>query len=258
MRPKERLLRRGKIPNEEKEIRKALEEWSDRLSRWTEAFTALVVAGLIVEYLPEITYFLAMRVGSEVSRHAEQLRQFGGFLVIVGVVGELWIEVRASRVETDLRGEYNSTIEATRERAARAEQAAAEADLKRIKLESTLVRRTVRRSLEPQEEVELVGDLSKHAGQRCSILMSMGRTSEQISFATQLKRIVESAGWLHENLHMQDPEVHRGVRILLPPNFAADAAYTLSMELAKLQISSQLSNHVALTIPLIVIWVGVL
>ena len=77
MRPKERLLRRGKIPNEEKAIRSALEAWSDRLSHWTEGFTALVVLGLVIEYLPEITHFLSLAEATEIQVHTEVLRQIG-------------------------------------------------------------------------------------------------------------------------------------------------------------------------------------
>jgi hypothetical protein len=59
MRPKERLLRRN-IPKDA--IRRALEDWSDRLPSWNEVFTALVVLGLVIEYLPEIARFLPASV----------------------------------------------------------------------------------------------------------------------------------------------------------------------------------------------------
>jgi hypothetical protein len=127
MRPRERLLRRGINPNDESAIREGLEGWSDSLSTWEHVFTGAVVAGLIVEYLAEITFWFSRSVGLFLHSHDLQLREVGGLFVIIGVAGELWIGVRSGRVETDLRKESKRTIGYLRERAALAEQKAGEA-----------------------------------------------------------------------------------------------------------------------------------
>jgi hypothetical protein len=93
IRPRERLLRRD-IPKDA--IRNALEGWSDRLAGWEQFFTAILVAGLVVEYLPGIARFLPTVIFAAIRPHAFILRDFGGFLVIAGVVGEMWIGFRAS------------------------------------------------------------------------------------------------------------------------------------------------------------------
>jgi uncharacterized membrane protein YidH (DUF202 family) len=87
-------------------MRQALEDWSDSLSRWERAFTAIVVLGFAVEYLPQIGHAIEWMFAvtlATVNVHADLLSQLGGFLVIVGVAGELVVSIRASRVETDLR-----------------------------------------------------------------------------------------------------------------------------------------------------------
>ena len=124
MRPRERLLRK-RIPKEA--IRDALEAWSDRLSLWEGGFTATVVAGLVVEYLPEIASFMSRAISSFVMSHAQRLGELGGLMVIVGVAGELWISFREYKIETDLRFENNALLAASSERIAQAEKATAEA-----------------------------------------------------------------------------------------------------------------------------------
>lgn len=210
MRPAERLLRKG-IPKDA--IRKELERWSDRLSDWDQFFTAVLVAGLVIEYLPEVTYFLHLISGSVaamVRPHAEQLREFGGLLVIIGVVGEFGVGRRGSRVETDLREEYNSAISAangriaeTLERAARAERAAKEADLARVKMEGRLVRRTVSRHLTDEEIEALQEKLKPLSGQRFAITVAATddtATNEPQAFAWQLSKALHGAGWIEERV----------------------------------------------------------
>jgi hypothetical protein len=112
-------------------MRKALEDWSDGLSRWERAFTAMVVLGLAIEYLPQIGNAIEWMFGialATIKVHTDFLSQMGGFLVIVGVAGELFVSIIASRVETDLREETNEVIAKAEERAAEALRAAAEAE----------------------------------------------------------------------------------------------------------------------------------
>lgn len=77
MRPRERLLRRGINPKDESAIRKALEEWSDRLSAWEHVFTGAVVAGLIIEYLAEITFIFSRSIAATLRAYDPRLREWG-------------------------------------------------------------------------------------------------------------------------------------------------------------------------------------
>ena len=218
MRPKERLLRRGRLtPNDENAIRIALEAWSDSLSHWAEVFTATVVLGLVVEYLPDITYFLRFVLltgfAVAVQKHSEQLRQLGGFLVIVGVAGELWIEIRASRVETDLREETNEVIARAQERAAEALKAAAEANLARAKLEQRMKPRMI---LGPKSD-KLKELLVPHAGKWVDIMVFDQHVQETTNLAWQFLSLFRSAGW---NVRMWEPignthPIH-GASLLVP------------------------------------------
>lgn len=193
MRPKERLLRSGKIPNDQSAIRSALESWADRLSHWTVAYTAIVVLGLAIEYLPEITYFLKACVAETVRPHSEQLRQFGGLLVIVGVAGELLVAVRAARVETDLREESNSAVARAHERAATAEKIAAEANLARFKIESQLFKPHV---LTEEATIALREILNAYSGtKRVDVFMFDSHMTDVSALANSINAVFSSAGW---------------------------------------------------------------
>jgi len=76
MRPKERLLGR-EIPKAA--IRKALEDWSDRLSKWDLFWTAIVVGGLFIEYIPLVTKFFPTRAFIYIRVRTEVFSDFGGF-----------------------------------------------------------------------------------------------------------------------------------------------------------------------------------
>jgi hypothetical protein len=78
-----------------------LERTQDRLSSWLRAFTALVVVGLVVEYLPDIIHALRTRTFP--------VNISGAILITIGVGGELVIEFLSSRAETKLR-EMNDSI----------------------------------------------------------------------------------------------------------------------------------------------------
>jgi hypothetical protein len=72
--------------------------------------------------------------------HLPALSDFGTAIVFIGVFGELVIASKAGRVETDLRQENDSIISHTRDRAAKAEQAAAEARERSLNIEAENIR----------------------------------------------------------------------------------------------------------------------
>jgi hypothetical protein len=111
---------------------KSLEEALDSLSFWMRFWTALVVFGLIVEYVPEVLKLFKTRPFDRSLLRAVM----GGILITVGVAGELYIEFRASSREDALRT-ANKTIIARLDREAadaRTKQAEAEKELARLQL----------------------------------------------------------------------------------------------------------------------------
>lgn len=205
MRPKERLLRK-EIPKEA--IRRELERWSDRLSGWDQFFTAMVVGGLAVEYLPDAASFLAMfshAVFVALNSHSEPLREFGGLIVIAGVLGEFCIASRERKVESDLRDESNKEIaelntetEGLRTRTAEAEariaaaeKATAEANLARVRLQKRFKVRT----LSEGAYKDLQEALRPYSGVRIDVFaFGYSQRAEVMSFAFELTTACKRGG----------------------------------------------------------------
>jgi hypothetical protein len=100
----------------------ALETSLDSLAAWLLFWTALVVVGLIIEYVPEFV---------ELRRDVKRKKLFtlvGGVLITVGVAGELAVEFKASRVETTLRSQSRKYEGLLNEKAGDAGQAAGDAN----------------------------------------------------------------------------------------------------------------------------------
>ncbi len=78
---------------------KALESSLDSLGVWLTFWTALVVIGLVVEYAEDLKELIIKRPFNwKLFR-----TMVGGFLITAGVAGELAIQFKEFRVETDLR-----------------------------------------------------------------------------------------------------------------------------------------------------------
>jgi hypothetical protein len=88
-------------------LRKSLENGMDDLHVWLLWWTGLVVVGLVLEYGFE---FGKHRIAPKFSRRLSWLYPLGGILVTLGVAGELYVEFRASSVETNLRNLDDRTI----------------------------------------------------------------------------------------------------------------------------------------------------
>jgi hypothetical protein len=154
----------------------------------------MVVLGLAIEYLPQIGNAIEWMFGitlATIKVHTDLLSQLGGFLVIAGVAGELAVSIRASRVETDLRGETNEVIVNAEARAAEALKAAAEANLARVKLEQRMSPRTL---FGPGHE-ELKNALASRTGTTVDIVLFDHHVQEAVLFVTQLFSVFRSAGW---------------------------------------------------------------
>src|SRR5579864_2180371 len=91
----------------------------------------VVVVGLLLEYSPEISNAVkARRIFPE--------EVIGGILVTVGVFFEVLLGIFVTKYARRSQELADSLISETNERAARAEQAAAEANLARVKMEQRM------------------------------------------------------------------------------------------------------------------------
>src|SRR6267378_8530573 len=83
-----------------------LERAVDSLECWLVIWTIVVAAGLVVEYTKDVKNFLVAGfkwLFCSGTRPTLTATIFGAFLITGGVIGEGWIEFRASKVQTDLR-----------------------------------------------------------------------------------------------------------------------------------------------------------
>src|SRR5216684_9071781 len=103
----------------------ALEGHIGSLEIWLAVMTALVVIGLILEYIPEI------REEFKTFREKRTLKPLlimaGAILITVGVAGELVVQFRASNDETALRNANDQVFAALNTEAATARKEASEA-----------------------------------------------------------------------------------------------------------------------------------
>jgi hypothetical protein len=78
---------------------KTLEFSADSLSLYLVLWTALVVVGLVFEYIPEI--LSAIKIQGPIWTH--RIVSLGAICITLGVAGELYVEFRARHVEEQLR-----------------------------------------------------------------------------------------------------------------------------------------------------------
>jgi len=96
-------------------------------------------------------------------------------------------------VETDLRDENSSLLSAATERAAKAEQAAAEANLERIQLEERISRREI-----SEEQIgDIAQKLSVFSGQH-AIVCCFPFNLESATFAGRIQAVLIQADWIVE------------------------------------------------------------
>lgn len=254
MRPSERLLRRG-IPNTA--IRKALEDWSDRLSVWERIWTAIVIAGLGIEIFAALSRFLPHNVFDLIWPHLTVLGDIATAMVFGGVLGELIVSSRAGRVETDLRKENNRLAQEASERVLQAEK--------------KLRRRTESRFLPEDEKVKLVELLRPFAGQEFIAIPSESRSEgivapnkalERAVFAGQLHAVCLEAGWVPKiGTTILGTNVATGIVVFVPESpvrVPPPAAHALVDALIHLDIPCQFGSFKESHLPLLLIAVGLI
>src|SRR5580704_409283 len=96
----------------------------------------IVVAGLIIEYGDEI-------IDCVVNKHRPSRQLFGGFLVTVGVLGEVLFARLALTISRTLQERADSDVALANQRASDALKEAAEANLARAKIEQQMSARAI-------------------------------------------------------------------------------------------------------------------
>ena len=184
MRPKERLLRRG-IPKTE--IINGLEKWSESLTRWERGYTIGVAIGLLIELTFPFARYLPHTLFDSIWPHAFAYNAIANVMVFGGVVGELVISSRSSRVETDLRDENAKII------------AALNAETERLRKENndTIIMRSFR-SLGDVTAFEAA--MSPFPGTRFFIEHALDATGEIGQLQGQLSRSLPAAGWFQTKI----------------------------------------------------------
>ena len=181
--PTEPVRRNNTAPKQPNNRKQALEKSVGRLGKWLHFFTGLVTLGLILEYAPDIIE--AFR-----TRQIPSRLLIGGVLITVGVAGELFVGFFASRKDTALREENDSLVARANERAALAEQAAAEANLARVKIEERLADRI----LSDSQLASIVEKVKQFAGQEYDA-NTYWDSREPLNLAERISVALNEAGW---------------------------------------------------------------
>jgi|ERR1017187_5526198 hypothetical protein len=160
---------------------------------WLELGLALaglaVVFGLMVESGPELWDALMTNVWP--ARGV-----LGGVVVTIGVLAEVIIGVLIAQEARHKEREANLEIAAANDRAAKAEQGAAEANLARAKLESQLLRSIGPRTIAPEQGEHIVSKLNTFLPDVSFVVLVIGATGaddaiERSGFARQIADMVD-------------------------------------------------------------------
>jgi len=149
--------------------------------RWAFGFGLLVGFGLVIEYWQEI-------IACFTEGKWPSVPLVGGFLVTLGVFGEVWFGRLALKTADDISERADSDVAQANASAKRAEQAAAEANLKSIELEARLADR----HLSEQQELSIGYELSAFTGRKLKVWVM--NDAETRRFAEELVPGFERAG----------------------------------------------------------------
>jgi hypothetical protein len=236
----------------------------DRLGRrefWGEVFGWMVGGGLLIEYWREIRDCF-------VKGQLPSWPLIGGLLVTLGVFGEVWFSRLAQKTTEEIQERADSDVALANERAAEALKAAAEANLlaeqertERVRMQETLARRTVSRSLTERERNRIRARLQEFTGQPFIISALADHhdaLSEQFMFIAELRKLLSDSGWIDK----KDPMLYRGITGKSVKSFSRPesetAAQSLCDELNALSINASHVTDADPTVRRISILVGTL
>jgi hypothetical protein len=156
----------------------------DPLEGWSAVAGLIVFIGLGFEIGPEAWgYFITW--------YQPPRELFGSALVVIAVFAEVAIGIFIARSSKREQIKSEAAISAANERAAKAEQLAAESNLARVKLEQRMKPRMI---LGPESE-SLKALLSPHAGKWVDIMLFDQHLLETTNFAWQFLSLFKSANW---------------------------------------------------------------
>ena len=174
-----------------------LEASLDSLGSWLLCFTALVVIGLIVEYAHDLWKLFAERPFNT----KLLITITGGILITVGVAGEMFIQFKASHVETDLRRRFNQEAQDARRRAVIAEAKTAELENKNLILARDLEKeRTDLLALQVEvaprvlDQMAVIRSLKSYAGQEATVECVPDEEARHI--ATLISGALQASDWI--------------------------------------------------------------
>jgi hypothetical protein len=169
-----------------------LGSYIDRLEIALTLAGVIVVSGLLVEDGPDLWAAIT-------ERRFPPWGVIGGLLVSIGVLFEVVIAFVIARIAKRIDALSSAEVENTRrdasaaiERAAKAEQAAAEADLARARIEEQLYKP---HALNEQQIAELSDLLKPYAGRSVDVFIFDGHINDVLDLALAVATAFESGGW---------------------------------------------------------------
>lgn len=173
-----------------------LRDWQDNLAFWLLIWTAIVALGLVVEYTHDVWLFTRSFCGwlfrrSPFDRKMLNKTVIGGLLITVGVLGEAYIEERMPTVEGRIRKATDDSMERLRNDTARAQTAAKQADLERVKLASQVAWR----ALSPKQQTMICSAVSPERANRVTVIAS-SQDAEEWRYAQDLWKALDNCARL--------------------------------------------------------------
>src|SRR6185295_17402509 len=173
-----------------------LDARSKSLEHWLSFWIWLVVIGLVLEIgMVLVNYFNPLVPWPKLKLFLDLM---GPVLIAAGVAGELGIHFKAGNVNSDLQGFRNQVSDILKtvaaqalDRATKAEQAAAEANLARVKLEQRMKPRWI----DDEGSDKLKGLLAAYPKMGIDIVMFEHHMPETQFVFTQLLDVFISVGW---------------------------------------------------------------
>jgi hypothetical protein len=198
----------------------------------------LVVVGLLMESWPEIR-------SAAIEGRFPRLSVTGGIIVTVGVLIEVVLGIFITQRANRIQSESNERAANALARAGKAEQAAAEANLARVRIEEQLFKPHVLTDAARHEIVEILKQFEGH--KRVDVFVYDQHITEVFQLADSLNATFRSAGWLSQMWIGDEPRIMgKEVTFSLARECAEDSqmqelAGRLSAVLFKLDIGSCVS-----------------
>jgi hypothetical protein len=175
---------------------KPLERSLDSIEGWLTVSTVLVVVGLVIEYWYPFVGLIKSIRKSPPFPWKLLMEMIGGMLVTVGVVGELWFQSRASKIETFIRSDSHQIEALLNKEAADASREAAEANrtaasdkLARVQLEARLADRVL---IAPDR---FLAELTPLAGTAIDVFV-FGSTPEIFNISHSIMGSLQRSHWV--------------------------------------------------------------